>query len=95
MEGTEEPVLGARSRATAPRSATGRAGRDRRCCWCTAVSRPHPLGGPATVAVDTVAPAFADARVAVLEGQGHVADLFAPELVAETLIDYLRERQPL
>jgi pimeloyl-ACP methyl ester carboxylesterase len=32
-----------------------------------------------------------DARVAVLDGQGHLADLLAPELVAEHLLAFLRD----
>jgi pimeloyl-ACP methyl ester carboxylesterase len=40
---------------------------------------------------ESVAAALSDARIAVLEGQGHVADLFAPELIAETLLPFLRE----
>jgi pimeloyl-ACP methyl ester carboxylesterase len=39
--------------------------------------------------VDTVAAALPDARVAVLEGHGHIADLLAPEAVAEPLLDFL------
>jgi pimeloyl-ACP methyl ester carboxylesterase len=31
-----------------------------------------------------------DARIAVLEGQGHAADLLAPELVAERMLAFLR-----
>jgi pimeloyl-ACP methyl ester carboxylesterase len=47
-----------------------------------------PVWGPqATI----VAAALPDARIAVLDGQGHVADLLAPELVAEKLIPFLRE----
>jgi pimeloyl-ACP methyl ester carboxylesterase len=36
--------------------------------------------------------AMPDARVAVLRGQGHLADLHAPELVAAELIAFLREQ---
>ncbi|HMQ33264.1 MAG TPA: alpha/beta hydrolase [Chloroflexaceae bacterium] len=39
--------------------------------------------------VETVAAALPDARVAVLEGQGHVADVVAPELVAAQLLAFL------
>jgi pimeloyl-ACP methyl ester carboxylesterase len=39
--------------------------------------------------VDEVAGALPDARIAVLEGQAHTADLFAPEVVAEPLLDFL------
>jgi pimeloyl-ACP methyl ester carboxylesterase len=41
--------------------------------------------------VETVAAALPDARIAVLEGQGHAADIAAPELVAEQLLAFLRE----
>jgi pimeloyl-ACP methyl ester carboxylesterase len=40
----------------------------------------------------TVATALPDARIVHLEGQGHVADLLAPEVVAERLLTFLRER---
>lgn len=39
--------------------------------------------------VETVAAALRDARVSVLEGQGHTADVVAPELVAERLLEFL------
>jgi pimeloyl-ACP methyl ester carboxylesterase len=39
--------------------------------------------------VKTVAAALPDARIAILEGQGHVADLTAPEMVAERLLGFL------
>jgi pimeloyl-ACP methyl ester carboxylesterase len=39
--------------------------------------------------VDTVAAELPDSRVSVLEGQGHVADLLAPEVVAEPLLEFL------
>lgn len=41
--------------------------------------------------VETVASALPDAQVAVLEGQGHTADVLAPALVAETLTAFLTE----
>lgn len=40
---------------------------------------------------ETVAAALPDARIAVLEGQEHIADLLAPQLVAETLLPFLGE----
>jgi pimeloyl-ACP methyl ester carboxylesterase len=43
--------------------------------------------------VETVAAALPDARIAVLEGQGHVADITAPELVAKHLLAFLKEQQ--
>jgi pimeloyl-ACP methyl ester carboxylesterase len=42
--------------------------------------------------VETVAAALPEARIGRLEGQGHVADLFAPELVAAPLLAFLRSR---
>jgi pimeloyl-ACP methyl ester carboxylesterase len=39
---------------------------------------------------ETVAAALPNARIEVLQGQGHVADLFAPEMVAERLLEFLR-----
>jgi pimeloyl-ACP methyl ester carboxylesterase len=41
--------------------------------------------------VETVAASLPNARIAVLEGQGHGADITAPELVAEQLLAFLRE----
>jgi pimeloyl-ACP methyl ester carboxylesterase len=40
---------------------------------------------------EKVAAALPDARIAVLEGQEHIADLLAPKLVAEALLPFLRE----
>jgi pimeloyl-ACP methyl ester carboxylesterase len=42
-------------------------------------------------AIGDVAAALSDARVAVLDGQGHTADVLAPELVAERLFAFLGE----
>lgn len=39
---------------------------------------------------ETVAAYLPDARVVVLEGQGHSADLLAPEMVAEQVLSFLR-----
>jgi pimeloyl-ACP methyl ester carboxylesterase len=39
-----------------------------------------------------VADALPDSRVAVLEGQAHIADLVAPGLVAEALLGFLRQQ---
>jgi pimeloyl-ACP methyl ester carboxylesterase len=41
----------------------------------------------------TVAAALPDARINVLEGQTHVADLLAPEIVVQPLLTFLHERQ--
>jgi pimeloyl-ACP methyl ester carboxylesterase len=43
--------------------------------------------------VETVAAALPDSRIAVLEGQGHVADITAPEMVAERLLEFLNDIQ--
>jgi pimeloyl-ACP methyl ester carboxylesterase len=40
--------------------------------------------------VETVAAALPDARIAVLAGQTHTADIVAPELVAEQVLAFLR-----
>jgi pimeloyl-ACP methyl ester carboxylesterase len=44
---------------------------------------------PSRAEVETVRAALADARVAVLEGQGHVADALAPELFAAHVVPFL------
>jgi pimeloyl-ACP methyl ester carboxylesterase len=41
---------------------------------------------------ETVAAALPDARIAYLEGQQHVADVLAPELFAERVLEFLRQR---
>lgn len=41
---------------------------------------------------EAVAAALPDARIAVLEGQQHIADVLAPELFAERVLEFLRER---
>jgi pimeloyl-ACP methyl ester carboxylesterase len=45
---------------------------------------------PAAADVDKVAAALPDARVVVIEGQGHVADLLAPAEFAEQVVAFLR-----
>ena len=45
----------------------------------------------ASLAPDTVAAALPNASIVYLEGQEHLADLLAPELVAEHLLAFLRE----
>lgn len=45
----------------------------------------HGMRGEA----DTVAAALPDARIVVLAGQGHLADVLAPERVAEELFEFL------
>ena len=42
-------------------------------------------------AVDALARVIPDARVTVLEGQGHGALLQAPQLVADAIIDFLAD----
>jgi pimeloyl-ACP methyl ester carboxylesterase len=46
---------------------------------------------PAADEVELVAAAFPNARVAVLDGQQHVADTLAPEVFAEPLLAFLME----
>jgi pimeloyl-ACP methyl ester carboxylesterase len=41
---------------------------------------------------ETVAAALPNARISYLEGQQHTADVLAPELFAERLLEFLRER---
>ena len=41
---------------------------------------------------ETVAAALPDARIAVLEGQQHIADVLAPELFAERVLEFLHQR---
>jgi pimeloyl-ACP methyl ester carboxylesterase len=47
---------------------------------------------PFAADVGAVAAALPDARVVVLEGQRHVADVLAPELVAAHLVAFLGRR---
>jgi pimeloyl-ACP methyl ester carboxylesterase len=42
--------------------------------------------------VKTVAAALPNARIEILEGQGHIADITAPEMVAERLLGFLLRR---
>jgi pimeloyl-ACP methyl ester carboxylesterase len=46
---------------------------------------------PSHSAIDAVAAALPDARIVVLSGQEHVADLFIPALFAEQLLAFLRQ----
>jgi pimeloyl-ACP methyl ester carboxylesterase len=48
-----------------------------------------PIWGPQA---ETVAAALPDARITTLEGQGHIADLLAPDLVAAALLPFLGVR---
>ena len=41
---------------------------------------------------ETVAAALPDARIVLLEGQQHIADVLAPELFAERLLEFLHQR---
>ena len=45
----------------------------------------HPLADEAAAVTDSLA----DARIAVLVGQGHEADITAPELVAEAIVEFI------
>ena len=47
-------------------------------------------GDPSKADLETVAAALPDARIEVLDGQQHVADILAPEMVAEHLVAFLR-----
>lgn len=47
---------------------------------------------PATADLEAVAAALPDARVVVIEGQGHLADVLAPETLATHLLAFLRGR---
>jgi pimeloyl-ACP methyl ester carboxylesterase len=49
---------------------------------------------PFAADVAAVAAAIPDARVVVLEGQRHVADILAPELFAGHLVAFLRDGPP-
>ena len=46
---------------------------------------PFPLADEAEAVVDTLP----NARIAVLEGQGHEADITAPDLVAEAIVEFI------
>lgn len=41
----------------------------------------------------TVAATLPDARVAILEGQGHSGDIFAPQLASKYTVAFLREQR--
>jgi pimeloyl-ACP methyl ester carboxylesterase len=47
---------------------------------------------PAEASADAVCSALPDARITVLEGQGHVADALAPEMFARHILAFLREQ---
>jgi pimeloyl-ACP methyl ester carboxylesterase len=46
---------------------------------------------PFRSSAESVAAAVPDARVTLIEGQGHAAEMFAPEAVADALLAFLRE----
>jgi hypothetical protein len=46
---------------------------------------------PSTADIETVAAALPDARILVLEGQQHVADILVPEVVADEVARFLSE----
>jgi pimeloyl-ACP methyl ester carboxylesterase len=50
---------------------------------------------PAASEVDVIAAALPNARIQVLDGHQHVADVLAPELVAEAIISFLEGPAPL
>jgi pimeloyl-ACP methyl ester carboxylesterase len=48
---------------------------------------------PSTADIEAVAAALPDARIVVLEGQEHVADVLVPELFAEQLLGFLGDQR--
>jgi len=46
---------------------------------------------PSKADIETVAAALPDARIVVLEGQEHVADILAPKTFSEYVMAFLRE----
>jgi pimeloyl-ACP methyl ester carboxylesterase len=46
---------------------------------------------PFKVSAEMVAAALPDARVTILEGQGHAAEMLAPQVVAEAMLDFLHQ----
>jgi len=48
---------------------------------------------PAKLDIETVAAALPDARIIVLEGQQHVADVLVPEVFAKHVVAFLRDQQ--
>jgi pimeloyl-ACP methyl ester carboxylesterase len=48
---------------------------------------------PSKADIETVAAALPDARILVIEGQQHVADVLVPEVFAEHLLAFLRHRR--
>jgi pimeloyl-ACP methyl ester carboxylesterase len=46
---------------------------------------------PSKADIETVAAALPDARIEVLEGQEHVADILVPERFCERVLAFLRE----
>jgi pimeloyl-ACP methyl ester carboxylesterase len=47
---------------------------------------------PSTADIDTVVAALPDARIVVLEGQQHVADVLVPEVFAEHVVAFLHDQ---
>lgn len=47
---------------------------------------------PSKADIETVAAALPDARIVVLEGQQHVADVLVPEVFAEHVTAFLRDQ---
>jgi pimeloyl-ACP methyl ester carboxylesterase len=46
---------------------------------------------PSKADIETVAAALPDARIKVLEGQEHVADILVPKIFSEYVMAFLRE----
>jgi pimeloyl-ACP methyl ester carboxylesterase len=56
----------------------------------TLLVRGSESSDPAVADLDTIAAALPDAETVVLEGQGHVADVLAPELFSKPVLEFLR-----
>lgn len=50
-------------------------------------------GDPSAADIETVAAALTDARIVVIDGQQHVADILVPEVFSEHLLAFLRDRR--
>jgi pimeloyl-ACP methyl ester carboxylesterase len=48
---------------------------------------------PAKADIEAVAAALPDARIVVIEGQEHVADILVPEVFAEHVLAFLRDQR--
>jgi pimeloyl-ACP methyl ester carboxylesterase len=48
---------------------------------------------PSRADIEAVAAALPDARIVVIRGQEHVADVLVPEVFAEQLLGFLRDQR--